>query len=138
MTETTKYTVELLQQERAKIRKQLEANKTAIVNHWASLVTPAPADTKVQMWVNQAEKAYAIYDGVMLGYKLFRKFNHFVGIFGKKSEKEKDKAKKPRVDLSKTSYPNLNQTNYIMFSIFKYTCKIHTTIILSKLLQERD
>lgn len=56
MTETTKYTVESLQQERAKIRKQLEANKTAIVNHWASLVTPAPADTKVQMWVNQAEK----------------------------------------------------------------------------------
>lgn len=88
MTETTKYTVESLQQERAKIRKQLEANKTAIVNYWASLVTPAPADTKVQMWVNQAEKAYAIYDGVMLGYKLFRKFNHFVGIFGKKQKKK--------------------------------------------------
>ncbi len=93
MTETTKYTVESLQQERAKIRKQLEANKTAIVNHWASLVTPAPADTKVQMWVNQAEKAYAIYDGVMLGYKLFRKFNHFVGIFGKKQKKERIKRK---------------------------------------------
>ena len=58
--------------------------------------------------------------------------------YSEKNRKRKDKAKKPRVDLSKTSYPNLNQTNYIMFSIFKYTCKIHTTIILSKLLQERD
>lgn len=88
MRNTTKYTIESLQKERTKVNKQLEANKAAIVNHWASLVTPTPADSKVQMWVNQAEKAYAIYDGIMLGYKLFRKFNNFVGIFGKKHKKQ--------------------------------------------------
>lgn len=88
MTNTKKYTIESLQQEKLKVRKQLNANKTAILNHWTSLVSPTPTDSKVQMWVNQAEKAYAIYDGVMLGYKLFRRFNSFVSIFGKKRKKK--------------------------------------------------
>lgn len=82
-----KYSIESLQQEKSSLREQLETNKANISLHWTTLFNPPQSDSKVQNWVNQAERVYAIYDGVMLGYKLFRRFNSFVGIFHRKKRK---------------------------------------------------
>lgn len=82
-----KYSIESLQQEKSSLREQLETNKANISLHWTTLFNPPQSDSKVQNWVNQAERVYAIYDGVMLGYKLFRRFNSFVGIFHRKRRK---------------------------------------------------
>ena len=82
-----KYSIESLQQEKSSLRKQIETNKANISLHWTTLFNPPQSDSKVQNWVNQAERVYAIYDGVMLGYKLFRRFNSFVGIFHRKKRK---------------------------------------------------
>lgn len=82
-----KYSIESLQQEKSSLKKQLKTNKVNISLHWTTLFNPPQSDSKVQNWVNQAERVYAIYDGVMLGYKLFRRFNSFVGIFHRKKRK---------------------------------------------------
>lgn len=82
-----KYSIESLQQEKNSLKKQLKTNKANISLHWTTLFNPPQSDSKVQNWVNQAERVYAIYDGVMLGYKLFRRFNSFVGIFHRKKRK---------------------------------------------------
>lgn len=83
-----KYSIESLQLEKDSLKKQLEKSKTNISLHWSTLFSPPKSDSKVQIWVNQAERAYAIYDGVMLGYKLFRRFNTFVSIFSKKKKRK--------------------------------------------------
>lgn len=83
-----KYSIESLQQEKNSLRKQLEKNKANISLHWTTLFNPPEPDSKMQKWVNQAERAYAIYDGVMLGYKLFRRFNSFMSIFHRKKRRK--------------------------------------------------
>ena len=45
---------------------------------------PPPADTKVQQWVNSAERVVAVYNGVMMGYKLLRRFR---GLFSHRKKR---------------------------------------------------
>ena len=66
MKQPATYTIESLQQRRNQLQKQLNNSKEVITDQWIKLFAPPQAETKVQMWVNQAERAYAIYDGVML------------------------------------------------------------------------
>ncbi len=92
MTESH-YSIQSLQSRRKDLQQQLDESKTAIAGHWGKLFAPAQTDTKVQMWVSQAERAYAIYDGVMLGYKLFRRFNSVMSLFHKGKKKNKTSRK---------------------------------------------
>lgn len=85
----TYYTQEALQQRREKINKQLLQSKKNIYHHWQSLTSPTKADTQVQQWVNQAEKAVAIYDGFMLMYKLMHRFNSISNLFKRKNKVKK-------------------------------------------------
>lgn len=85
----TYYTQEALQQRREKINKQLLQSKKNISHHWQSLTSPTKADTQVQQWVNQAEKAVAIYDGFMLMYKLMHRFNSISNLFKRKNKVKK-------------------------------------------------
>lgn len=89
MKQPATYTIESLQQRRSQLQKQLNNSKEVITDQWIKLFAPPQAETKVQMWVNQAERAYAIYDGVMLGYKLIRKFNMFASLFHRKNKNKK-------------------------------------------------
>lgn len=89
MKQPNTYTIESLQQRRNQLQKQLNNSKEVITDQWIKLFAPPQAETKVQMWVNQAERAYAIYDGVMLGYKLFKRFNMFTSLFRRKNKTKK-------------------------------------------------
>ena len=60
--------------QRQALQKALEENKAGIRMKLNSLFTPPPAETKMQGWMNNASRIWAVYDGVMLGFKLMRTF----------------------------------------------------------------
>lgn len=87
---STRFTPELFEQRITALHGQLEASRASIATHWQTLF--APADTsgsKVQQFVNQAERAVAIYDGVMLGYKLLHRWRSTMSKWGKKLHRKK-------------------------------------------------
>lgn len=86
MKDKNPYTLAAIEQQRAKVRAELHRCESRIARQWEVLVTPPPETTVVQKYVNKAEKAYAIYDGVMLGYKLCKRFNGFAHLFRKKKK----------------------------------------------------
>lgn len=89
-TSSTRYTPELFAKRMAELHEQLDSNRSAIASHWQTLF--APADTsgsKVQQFVHQAERAVAIYDGVMLGYKLLHRWRSTMSKWGKKLHRKK-------------------------------------------------
>lgn len=85
---STNYTLEGLSRRRREIDAQIAKSRKNINRHWTNLVTPSPAETRMQAWVGQAERAFAVYDGFMTAYKLFKKFNSFRSKF---TRKHKDK-----------------------------------------------
>lgn len=68
------------------LEAQLEKSRQSIAKKWDILSTPPKADTKVQHWVNQAEKAVAVYDGFMLMYKLFNRYGRIKKVFKKRKQ----------------------------------------------------
>ncbi len=76
--------IETLQKERQQIDAELRKSRRSIGQHWNVLFAPPKADTNVQQWVNQAERAVAVYDGFMLMYKLFKRFPSFKAKFKRK------------------------------------------------------
>ena len=89
-TTSTRFTPELFEQRITALHGQLEASRASIATHWQTLF--APADTsgsKVQQFVNQAERAVAIYDGVMLGYKLLKRFNGTISRWTHKNRRKR-------------------------------------------------
>ncbi len=76
--------METLQKERQRIDAELSKSRRSIGEKWNVLFAPPKADTKVQRWVSQAEKAVAVYDGFMLMYKLFKRFPAFKAKFRRK------------------------------------------------------
>ncbi len=69
--------IETLQKERQSVDEELRKSRRSIGQHWNVLFAPPQADTKVQQWVNQTERAVAVYDGFMLMYKLINRFSWF-------------------------------------------------------------
>ncbi len=82
------YTSEKLRAEKAQLQKELKQCARRISQHWAALTAPPEETTKFRGWVNQAERAYVVYDGVMTGYKLMKRFNRFAELFKKKPKKK--------------------------------------------------
>lgn len=84
-TNNTSYDQAYLQKRRAELQAEMQKTRESIALQASLLFTPAPATTKMQHWVQQAERAVAVYDGVMTGYKLFQKFRSvFVGKKGRR------------------------------------------------------
>ncbi len=82
--ETGTTALERLRARREQLQKETAQSAAEIRRHWEALFTPPPADTKVQRWVSQAERAVAVYDGVMTGYKLMKRLG---AILPRKSRK---------------------------------------------------
>lgn len=81
-------TLEVLEQRRAALQQEIRKSRQIIANRWERIFTPPEADTKVQHWVNQAERAVAIYDGFMMMYKLGQRFNSFSRLFKRKKKRK--------------------------------------------------
>lgn len=82
---STRFTPEMFEKRMTELHGQLEVSRASIASHWQSLFSPADTSgSKVQQFVNQAERAVAIYDGVMLGYKLLHRWSSTMSKWGKK------------------------------------------------------
>ena len=89
-TSSTRFTPELFEQRITALHGQLEASRASIATHWQTLSGPAATSgSKVQQFGSQAERAVAIYDGVMLGYKLLHRWSSTMSKWGKKLHRKK-------------------------------------------------
>ncbi len=84
------YTPELLQKRLQTLHARLDENKAAIAEQWHTLFAP-PAESggKLQYWMSQADRAVAVYDGVMLGYKLLKRFNGTISRWTHKNRRKR-------------------------------------------------
>ena len=84
------YTPELLQKRLQTLHARLDENKDAIAEQWHTLIAP-PAESggKLQYWMSQADRAVAVYDGVMLGYKLLKRFNGTISRWTHKNRRKR-------------------------------------------------
>lgn len=71
------YSSTSLAERQQKIEKRLAAKRNEISQQWDMLVAPPKSSSNMQQLLNQAERAVAIYDGVMTGYKIIKRFNSF-------------------------------------------------------------
>lgn len=67
------YTLSEIEIRRSQTEKALRQMELRIKEKTNRLLAPPPAANKMQEWINNAERAYAVYDGVMTGYKLLKK-----------------------------------------------------------------
>jgi hypothetical protein len=69
------------------LRLQIEQNEDEISHLWGTLFHPEEPETKtrVQKWVYMFNVGSSMFDGVMLGWKLYRKFGgeKNLSIFGR-------------------------------------------------------
>lgn len=74
--------------EPAPTAEQMEEAKQAFVSEYSSLTAPPPApNNRFEQAMQTASKAWSIADGLILGYKLYRKFGSFFSRSGKKKRK---------------------------------------------------
>lgn len=81
-------TIQLLEERQLQIKSEIKKSSQTIAYKWQELFSPPQADTKVQQWVVQAERALAIYDGFMMMYKLGQRFNKITHLFKKKRKRK--------------------------------------------------
>lgn len=73
-----KITLNDIRAKQNELRKELADSQTRIGELWHDLVAPPPTDNKAEQWMSSLQRGFAIYDGVMTGYKLFRRFQAFL------------------------------------------------------------
>ena len=66
------YTPEAIEARKVELREQIKAKQEALIKKANMLTQPETADTISQKWVNNIGKVIAVYDGVMMGYKIYR------------------------------------------------------------------
>lgn len=88
MANRTHYDIETLQARQAEVERQLDASRKAIAGHWDTLFSPPEEKSKTEHWMNQLARAVAVYDGVMTGYKLFRRFRTILHFLPKRKRKK--------------------------------------------------
>lgn len=66
------FTLEELESLRLELEKESEALANSMRSKVQEVIAPMPSGGKVQSLLNNAERIIAIYDGVRVGFKLFR------------------------------------------------------------------
>ncbi len=88
--------LERLSRRRVQLSREADECAAEIRKHWETLFTPPPADTKVQGWMAQVERAVAVYDGVVTGYKLMKRLGAFLPNKSRSRRAKRDAAVKKR------------------------------------------
>lgn len=72
---TTTNTIERIRWERKRVQKELKHLEQVIADDYNELTAPPPpSNNKLETMVSVASRAWNIFDGAMMGYKLFRRF----------------------------------------------------------------
>lgn len=91
MIVTPRHNLSTIEAEKQKLKEQIAESEASIARCYDELFAPPVAENRMEYWVNQAGRAAAVYDGVMTGYKLFRRFRLFTGLVGKFKKTTKTK-----------------------------------------------
>ena len=67
------YTLEEIDRRRAALRSQIKGHEASLRRRWQTTFQSPPAESKWQGLVNKADAAFSIYDGFMMGLKVFRR-----------------------------------------------------------------
>lgn len=84
-----RYDAERLSALKASLHDQLLQSQRRIAAHWNNLTTEPAEMTRSQLIMSQVEKGVAIYDGVMTGYKLYKRLRAFGSLFTRKKKGKK-------------------------------------------------
>lgn len=72
---TTTNTIERIRWERKRVQKELKHLEQVIADDYNELTAPPPpSNKKLETMISVASRAWNIFDGAMMGYKLFRRF----------------------------------------------------------------
>lgn|GEM_PF-335481 len=72
---TTTNTIERIRWERKRVQKELKHLEQVIADDYNELTAPPPpSNNKLETMISVASRAWNIFDGAMMGYKLFRRF----------------------------------------------------------------
>lgn len=71
------YTPQELEARRNRLTKEIEKKEQSIRHKWQNIIAPPAPENKLAQWINRAEAAYSVFDGVMTGYRLCRTFSSF-------------------------------------------------------------
>lgn len=63
-----------LEARRAALKQALHAHEQSLREGFTALVAPPTPTSQFALWVNRAQAAYNLYDGIATGYKLARHF----------------------------------------------------------------
>lgn len=81
-------TLEQIKWERMRVERELKRVERAMAKDFNELVAPPPpTDNKLEAAVNTAVKAWNIFDGALMGYKLIRRFGKFTKVFSRNKRK---------------------------------------------------
>lgn len=71
------------------LREQIKLDEDSIADKWNSLFhrEEAPANSKAQKLARMVSLGTGMFDGAMLGWKLYRKYQEGAFLFGKKKRK---------------------------------------------------
>lgn len=87
MPNSRMYTLDLIREEKRKVRKQIKESSDRMQSTYRNMVAPPkkPA-TKMETFMNAFDQGMAIYDGVMMGMRIVRTVR---SIFGSSRKKKK-------------------------------------------------
>lgn len=91
-TNNERYDMERIAAMKAGLQNELNESRQRIAQHWDNLTTEPAQQTRQQMFMNQVSKGLALYDGVMTGYKLYKRLRlmgSLVSWFTGKKKKKK-------------------------------------------------
>lgn len=82
-----KYTLDLIREEKRKVRKQIRKSSDRIKKTYRDMIAPPkkPA-TKMETFMNAFDQGMAIYDGVMMGMRIVRTIRSMFGSSRKKKK----------------------------------------------------
>lgn len=68
-------TIERIQWEQKRVQKELKRLEQTIAEDFNELTAPPPpSNNKLETMISVASRAWSIFDGAMVGYKLFQRF----------------------------------------------------------------
>lgn len=81
-------TLAKIQWERKRVQKELKRLEGIIADDFNELTAPSPpTSNKLEAAVNMASRAWSIFDGAMMGYKLFQRFSKVTRVFSRSKRK---------------------------------------------------
>lgn len=73
------YTPEELAARRVYLEERIRQKRVSIARHWEDIASPADNRHGAARWMGRAMTLFTVYDGIVIGYKIFRRIGSLFG-----------------------------------------------------------